>query len=60
MQAYLDFFIEESEKKRFPNARRVVEKYGTYPIEHFKVCFNKIREQLEEIDAAFEFNVKRN
>jgi len=37
---------------QFANARAIVKKYQNYPIEHFKVMFNKIKEQLDEIDEG--------
>ena len=50
MKAYLDFFMDESEDAKFTNARTIVKKYANYPIEHFRLIFKKIKEQLDEID----------
>lgn len=51
MKAYFDFFVDDQDMK-FANARAIVQKYQNYPIEHFKVMFNKIKEQLDEIDEG--------
>jgi len=51
MLAYFDFFTENG---TFENARSIVEKYKDYPIEHYKVMFTKIREQLDEIDQSLQ------
>lgn len=51
MKAYFDFFVDDQDMK-FVNAREIVKKYDNYPIEHFKIMFNKIKEQLDEIDEG--------
>ena len=51
MKAYFDFFTDD-EQAKFVNAREIVEKYINYPIEHFRVMFKKIKEQIDEIDQA--------
>jgi hypothetical protein len=51
MKAYFDFFVDDQDMK-FANARAIVKKYENYPIEHFKIMFNKIKEQLDEIDEG--------
>ena len=51
MKAYFDFFVDDQDMQ-FANARAIVKKYENYPIEHFKVMFNKIKEQLDEIDEG--------
>jgi hypothetical protein len=53
LQAYFDFFIPENiDNYQFKNARTLVKKYESYPIEHFRIMFLKIKEQLDEIDEA--------
>ena len=51
MKAYFDFFVDDQDMK-FANARAIVKKYQNYPIEHFRIMFNKIKEQLDEIDQG--------
>ena len=50
MLAYFDFFRDT--EAEFKDARAIVEKYSDYPIEHFRIMFKKIQEQLNEIDAG--------
>ena len=36
----------------FSNLREIVQKYDECPIKHFKILFQKLLEQLNEIDDA--------
>jgi hypothetical protein len=44
MLAYFDFFMESNVDAEFANARRIVDEYKDYPIEHFRIMFKKIKE----------------
>ena len=48
MAAYFDYITDES--KQFKKAREIVKKYENNHNGSYKTKFNKIREQLEEID----------
>lgn len=53
LKAYFDFFIKENILDySFANARELVKKYEKYPIDHFRIMFLKIKEQLDEIDEG--------
>ena len=57
MKAYFDFFIDEIEMK-FNNARFVVKLYENYTIEHIRIVFLKIKEQLDEIEESLKASSK--
>lgn len=53
LTAYFDFFIGSAAGPTpFANARAMVAKHKEHPIEHFRLMFLKIREQLDEIDVG--------
>lgn len=58
MQAYFDFYTgdqgEESSAliNKFQIARDIVKKYEKCNIQSYKNAFNKIKEQLEELDRG--------
>lgn len=59
MAAYFDFYnsgdAEEDDKpmtQKFKVARSVVAKYQTVHVPNFKMAFQKLREQLQELDEA--------
>lgn len=54
MKAYFDFFQDDAEGAEFATAREIVKKYENCYIDHYRVIFKKIREQLDEIDGARE------
>ena len=52
MKAYFDFFQDSSEGAEFATAREIVKKYENCHIDHHRLIFKKIKEQLDEIDGA--------
>lgn len=58
MQAYFDFYTRDKGEEssalinRFQVAREIVSKYEKCNIQSYKNAFNKIKEQLEELDRG--------
>ena len=53
LMAYFDFFVPENiDRFEFRHAAEMVRKYHDYPIDHFRIMFLKIKEQLDGIDEA--------
>lgn len=51
--AYFDFFVPSNiDQFQFVNASEMARRYADYPIEHFRLMFLKIKEQLDEVSEA--------
>ena len=54
MQAYFQFLKAEDaeDAEQFANLREIISNYEDCPVKHFKILFNKLLEQLNEIDES--------